>query len=97
MVMRFGLLALTLFVCTPAESETGNGLLQASWDRDKSRVGALAFHCPQLQTNLALHPYSPNTCEHQFSVATRCHWRLLCIPIRPTIVLSGYLTEVPDQ
>jgi hypothetical protein len=29
MVKRFGLLALTLFLCTPAHSETGNGLLQA--------------------------------------------------------------------
>jgi hypothetical protein len=29
MVTRFGLLALTLFLCTPAHSETGNGLLQA--------------------------------------------------------------------
>ena len=29
MVIRFGLLALTLFLCTPARSETGNGLLQA--------------------------------------------------------------------
>jgi hypothetical protein len=28
-VIRFGLLALTLFLCTPAHSETGNGLLQA--------------------------------------------------------------------
>jgi Ssp1 endopeptidase immunity protein Rap1a len=29
MVIRFGLLALTLFLCTPAHSETGNTLLQA--------------------------------------------------------------------
>jgi hypothetical protein len=29
MVIRFGLLALTLFLCTPAHSETGNALLQA--------------------------------------------------------------------
>jgi len=29
MVKRFGLLALTLFLCSPAHSETGNGLLQA--------------------------------------------------------------------
>jgi Rap1a immunity proteins len=29
MVIRLGLLALTLFLCTPARSETGNGLLQA--------------------------------------------------------------------
>jgi Ssp1 endopeptidase immunity protein Rap1a len=29
MLKRFGLLALTLFLCTPAHSETGDGLLQA--------------------------------------------------------------------
>jgi hypothetical protein len=29
MVIRFGLLALTLFLCTPAHSESGNALLQA--------------------------------------------------------------------
>ena len=29
MLIRLGLLALTLFLCTPARSETGNGLLQA--------------------------------------------------------------------
>jgi Rap1a immunity proteins len=29
MVIRFGLLALTLFLCTPAHSETGSTLLQA--------------------------------------------------------------------
>jgi hypothetical protein len=29
MVTRFGLLALIFFLCTPAHSETGNGLLQA--------------------------------------------------------------------
>lgn len=29
MVIRFGLLALILLLCTPARSETGNGLLQA--------------------------------------------------------------------
>jgi hypothetical protein len=29
MLKRFGLLALTLFLCTPAYSESGNGLLQA--------------------------------------------------------------------
>jgi Rap1a immunity proteins len=31
MVTRFGLLTLTLLLCTPARSETGNGLLQA-WE-----------------------------------------------------------------
>jgi hypothetical protein len=29
MLIRFGLLALIFFLCTPAHSETGNGLLQA--------------------------------------------------------------------
>jgi Rap1a immunity proteins len=53
MLKRFGLLALILFLCTPARSETGNGLLQAC--EALEREARISGNNVQLPARAAVH------------------------------------------